>query len=606
MSGKATRLFPVECARKARRGLSSKASPPRVTITLAHMLIYSLVTLVGISGECAAQPAFSGRPGAGFQNRPSAGANPPISGPAAGLLEPFWQFTLFCPGGADLPDSIANRITTDENGCLVSEDPPLVILQQRQEKGWTGSNPFPSPTPDPGPPVSDYDRDLLWKSGKVFLGSRRGSTLALNTCAGHHQGPPLKAVGEGFHLYFSRESMGWLTSQEWADEFKSGVPSLYGVAAPIFVDVGIHRDLPLTMSNRTPIFWNAFPDVTPQGSGLHLFGLPGRPTPGMVFGPVGRRFFRSFGLLFHKLNRVLPLPAFTEWQWNAELRQYIQGFLGNRGGGSLKPSDFVQTFAERVPWKTYSQGDPRKGLCPLMPGMVENPVNSAIPTVLRGCQNTESWKKLAPTLGFPEKAAGSGFLGIETLLPRGLPTPPPWPEMLATPTVISETGSSIFRFNHPVSQPGFLLEPSSEGGMRLSLGGTAFFRQDIVIESPLEIGSGGVIICEKTITVWAPIINPNLHAGGEKSAGSMLTLVAPQIRIGLPPSRAGIGTVHAFMVAMDRNGRGEVVAERPFHLIGGIAADDISSVVRTGGIIEYPFRRDEKPCSDLHPPAGKK
>ncbi len=122
---------------------------------------------------------------------------------------------------------------------------------------------------------------------------------------------------------------------------------------------------------------------------------------------------------------------------------------------------------------------------------------------------------------------------------------------------------------------------------------------DLVIDKPLDILKGGIIICDGKITIEAPIRNYWFnHTPTSFDNFGFLTLISKKgIDINLPPTptgKFGYPEMHAFLVCMT-GGSGEIKLppRKPVHIVGGVAVDKIDELVKYGGVIEWGFEPPE-------------
>jgi hypothetical protein len=191
-------------------------------------------------------------------------------------------------------------------------------------------------------------------------------------------------------------------------------------------------------------------------------------------------------------------------------------------------------------------------------------------------------------------------------LPEGAPPFPPWKKLMksarfigpaeACPLPRDETGREVFRFSEQTSRLGSILSRKADGTWCLSLRGVVSLPGRVALDLPLTVEGGGVLMVAVEVQIVAPITNPGLADPKRPLREGCLTIVAPRIQLKLPvPPEGPIPEVHAFLVAMDPTGTGQVLADRPVHLIGGVATDLLGGLAGSGGIVEYLFRADDYP-----------
>lgn len=125
---------------------------------------------------------------------------------------------------------------------------------------------------------------------------------------------------------------------------------------------------------------------------------------------------------------------------------------------------------------------------------------------------------------------------------------------------------------------------------------------DLVIDTKLNVLQGGIIVCDGKITINKQILNNFYENGFNKDDPNnfgLLTLIAKDgIEIAnlgydkkdLPPK------IEAYLIAgLNEKGGDEkqVVCNCPIRIIGGVAADKITSLVENGCIVEWGFEPNE-------------
>ena len=126
---------------------------------------------------------------------------------------------------------------------------------------------------------------------------------------------------------------------------------------------------------------------------------------------------------------------------------------------------------------------------------------------------------------------------------------------------------------------------------------------DLVIDEELTVAQGGIIISSGTITIKAPIINKVIEEGIKSTDPNnfgFLTLIARKgIKIEGYPGAGGDGLppkLEAFLIAGLEKGSSElrqVECNQAVRIIGGVAADKIDDIVRSGCIVEWGMEPNE-------------
>jgi hypothetical protein len=569
------------------------------------------------------------------------------------LAPPFYRFTLFSTKGANMKSRDVNRLSKVES--LSSSEikyndtnPPLVLFNHR----------IPRANPDqqgldfrvlqksgsavnPGARIIK-DRNTLSKNGWVFLGGsgdckpfgKNEKSLILNVCSGSNEPVNQKFFGEYFHFFYSEASNGWVAPDKWNNwlNAKTGQSPSSPRVMVTFVDFGHMKRRGFPFNGR-PLFDGTLEsykssdgDDYENGSALHLWGTPSLCTPTLIFGRVKRRYLRTSSFLFNDVGKVYPIRSMDPTSWAAfpnEIIAYLKSAYQKKNKSWDQPfSDAISYFlANELNYQMYLSGDTEKNT--LRPFFVETepyvyglrniakPEDPADPklswdSVFQGYEYIQEPEKLQQDYSFqndPYLHFSGRLESIQTLPPKYLARKTSYYIYDEAPR--SQTGGSSSGQSDTVylSKCDFLIKKNvvdtSKNPIQVYLNQNIRFKGNLVIDKPMEVWKGGVIMCDGRITINAPLINPWFKRAEEiPDAFGFITLIAKNgIELNLPPTPAGTfgyPEFHGFLMCMNGGTGGiDIPNRKPVHIIGGVAVDQIDKLVEYGGIIEWGFEPEE-------------
>ena len=478
------------------------------------------------------------------------------------------------------------------------------------------------------------------------------SRMILNVAPGSDDDDLNKKFGEYFHFYYDKNDSGWLIVENWSDYFTrlfENFNSAGNIVKVSMVNYGIHPQL---FQNMPFAGINLFKNVVkqyeedgykdgikpPSGilkqcSSMHLFGSPKHCTPTLIFGPINRRYLRAFALFFPNMGRVFPLPSVLN---QAGLDNV---FKGRGGEGETSYSIFNKWYVSKggseedgavigsgihasINYKGYYGGcraNPilestlTNGIGPLiidnepyMKALVNmsdprNPANAAIPTNPfisdpEGLCNSEEFEFTS------EHKDESKFLGKFDDMRIDYSS---YLKPVTTYTI--GTGNKeepISIKNNSFIQKHFFAEDNNNKYFLLNQ--IIRIDGDLDIDEDLIVAQGGIIIASGTINIKSKIINKIIEYGLDKNDPNnfgYLTLIGRKgIKIDSYPGAGGDGLppkLEAFLIAgLEQGGieKQQVNCNQAIRIIGGVAADRIDDLVRTGSIVEWGMEPNE--CTD--------
>lgn len=552
------------------------------------------------------------------------------------LAPPFHRFTLFSHRGATLSANFANQSLIKDDGKLQGGKRPLVCLNRLVKNKRVNQ--------------ADYDSRLnstnivrkidgiptFVKNGWIFLGGRGPSkdsagddgNLILNVLTGSQDDLLESTFGEFFHFYFNPNSAGWLISKDWTEWFNNKMNTNIIDAETsrvmiAFVDYGYYKGLwaiPFRNNYLFTIAVNQYKkrisDEIDSGNSLHLFGTPALCTPTLVFGKIKRRYVRTFAFYFTQNARVYPLRAFSGADADSklydftskEVADWYRALAGNNAD-ELFIQDFYTAFATNLDSASYQVGFPNNtpSLCGLDPEIRDwEPYMMGLHNIADPGGPDRKWSEVVPKNGYVDESpeplckmdyqfnndkeinytgsireikVDSGYLRdrMSYLIP-GEP---------GKPTYLSRCD---FFKNH------FITEEKGEKVVYLNQ--IIGFDGDLVVDMPLQVAKGGVIICKGSITINQPVTNPYLSGGSAANNNpdsfGYLTFISEK-EIVITAGKSGLGPIpqtHGFFVAANGDS-GKVRVDKTLHIVGGVASDDIRSLVENGCVLEWGFEPEE-------------
>lgn len=564
---------------------------------------------------------------------------------------PFHRFSFFVTNGASIDHDNINRLKEfQDDGTVLDDQPPLQLFNQRITGNNITLNDVDYNNRNVTPVVNSADS--FTQNGWIYLGSGYSDkTLKLNIMSGSLGDMPddssdsknQKKYGEYFHLYYTDKSLGWRGSQAWANWLNARIPGIAAGEPPTlkisYVDYGFFRYI----SANPPIRFTELEAPPDSGqnlfagfdfdkfkaSALHLFGTPSKCTPTLVFGKVNRTFLRISSFLMG--GWVWPIRYMSQSEFNGlwgEIAPWLDNLDGNYDGAkdalkTLLPdqTQTAPTTGSGLDYAIYFQGskkDPAAGQA-LSPQYCTEPylrslVNLAKPNTVDAWANIDALRQSKYLTNGPEELCKSDyeFKSDENIHYTGrinsLKVDSRYFDALKQRTSFFITQKPEKNDVLPLSKCKFFLDEFIDSDTEAPnkkktcyLNQIVGFESSVEIDEPLLMVKGGIIWSKKDIIISRPITNPMIYPSEYNVTTpdnfGWLTLVAGGniiIRTGAFPSgeTKGHPEIHAFLVACN-GGTGKVITDRPIHLIGGVAADDMNPLIEKGGIIEWGFMRGE-------------
>ena len=545
------------------------------------------------------------------------------------LAPPFYRFTLFSHRGATVDATVANGLMVTDDGKLSGSKRPMVCINRfvRNKKENIEGLDFRFNRADN---IVKNGVPSFVKNGWIYLGGRGSSTdasgdsgnLILNVVTGSFDDILENAFGEYFHFYFNPNSAGWLILKDWTKWFDDRIPENDDVGADArrvmvaFVDYGNYKGLwdinfrnnPLFAKTRFYYERDGKKDALLKGSSMHLFGTPALCTPTLVFGKIKRRYVRTFALYFSEAARVYPLRLLTRpSEFSSFISNEVYDWYKEISGSNTNEAfidNFVAACEAGMTYTDYQIGFPSTTppLCGLVPLVLDwEPYMSGLHNICDPGGPDLSWSQVVPENGYvdagPETLCKTDYLfkndneihfnGSITQINPG----DAYLRERMSYMIPAEAGKPIYLSQCDFFQNHFVTE---EGGKKLVyLNQIIGFDGDLVIDEPLEVAKGGVIVCNGSITVKEPIVNPYVTSVPDNpDAFGYLTLIGKK-GITLAKGKDMKGTLpqmHGFFVSLNNgNGKVSVTPEKGLHIIGGVACDNIEDLVDKGCIIEWGF-----------------
>ncbi len=565
------------------------------------------------------------------------------------LAPPFHKFTLFALKGAKLNPSTVNRIANiDEDGKVSDSNPPLILFNKRIKDDRPGQTGLDFTLTRPGNIVRDASSYL--QNGWIYLGeegnsagrNKTGKYLILNVCAGAKGANPgggSKEYGEFFHFYFDSNSQGWQNPIEWNQWLDNKLGAANGQKVLfVFVDYGHYtglKNLKFPPGTGLPLFQGAVDsyegsfsgESVSMGSALHLFGTPTLCTPTLVFGAVKRRYVRTFAIYLGLPQKLYPLREMYDQKalndfWTDEFQIWaankIQGKYDTEYGPLFnKLYDlFDDQNTQGLTHNLFSKGDPNHSppLCQLSPEFrdyepymiglknISQPTDPSVPWSAAVFQNNYIGDKpdnvCVPDYQFNDDPELHYTGQISALYPRS----DYLKKRVSYRIPKEEANGGVMK----LSQCQFFIDEFVKGKRKgnnlVELDQVISFESDLEIDMPLEIVKGGIILCDGRITISAPVYNSYVLNKTSPLTNpdcfGYLTLVSNkkiEIKLSTAPSGSAYPQFHGFLVCFASTKDGEVIVDRPTHIIGGVAADKIDTLVEKGGIIEWGFESGDQP-----------
>lgn len=556
------------------------------------------------------------------------------------LPGPFYRFTVFSREGANLQDKVANNTVVDTSGRRVEGSYPLVCVNRQLDNSKMGEYDFTDVH------YVSTGANSFVNNGWVYLGGsgrsvskENKSGLILNIATGMSDDGYASGFGEFFHFYFQLESNGLVINEHYSNKLKTLGYDPKNDIHICHLDYGVFKGMADAMSAQgNLLFKSAFRAYNNlyasrnggascfnssgsvwSGSSLKLFGTAKACTPTVVFGPVMRRYVRTYTLSFSRPNKpsqhyYLSGKGVNDFKkdvfhksdtgihsevkiWlndkykpdfydNAAYDDFGEKFVNN-----LNNSNFI-LYWEIVPqvpdYEPYNYGI--RNICD--PGGVDKPWSDVV-----GKVDT----KYMPTLNKCDELQRNDyrFDNDENLHYNGLISDirvdSDYLKDRVTYKIPAENGKNSLK-NNKFFQDTFITT-DDDGNAQLFLNQVIEFEGDLIIDQNLVVQKGGIILCDGDIVVDANIINPFLAAASGADADNFgwLSLVSRKGSI-IIKNNAGkkinagdvLPQVHGFFVA-----KNNVISDSRLHIMGGVASTELDSLVRSGTVVQWGFHPEE-------------
>ncbi len=549
------------------------------------------------------------------------------------LAPPFYRFTLFSHRGATIDKGLANQIFVKDDGKLNGSPRPMVCLNRciPRKKKKAGESDYDFTLLNGGN-VAKSGASSIIKNGWIYLGGRgqqkdsKGDdgNLILNVLTGCDDDILQTAFGEYFHFYFNYNSAGWLILKDWSAWLNDQIPGnkITEDASRVmlaFVDYGYYKGLWEIPFRNNYLFKTAISmykarineDIN-RGNSMHLFGTPKLCTPTLVFGKIKRRYVRTFAFYFSESARVYPMRAFTNDAAvndfiSQEIYEWYKDVSGNNADENFIQS-YISAINARIKATEFQLGlsDQAPPLCGLDPEIRDwEPYITALHNICNPGGPDLPWTEVVKKTGYidagPEAICKDDYefkndpnIHYNGKLRQLIPDAAYLKDRVSY-MIPGQSGKETLLSKNTFFNNHFMVE--EKGEKMVYLNQVICFEGDLVIDEPLEIAKGGVILCTGKIDVKAPIINSYLvkPANNDPDAFGYLTLVAAKgITISEGKSFSGpLPETHGFFVCVNSGGDGKVAVTKPLHIIGGIASDNIDDLVKQGCVVEWGFEPDE-------------
>ncbi len=557
------------------------------------------------------------------------------------LPAPFYRFTLFSRDGGDMQDKVANNTVVNEAGTKVGGQLPMVCVNRMLNDKKMAAYDFS------GTKYDAVKENNFVKNGWIYLGGTGRSTavdnkrgLILNIATGIGDDNFVNKFGEFFHFYYMTSSMGWVQNAYFTDRLRSLNYDPKNNVKFLHVDFGVYRNMPDILTPQGNVLFRAafraydiefrkrnggnscFNSSAKvwNGSSLRLYGTVKKCTPTLVFGPVMRRYVRTYALAFESkgVEKFFILSLKQEEKFEEDVFKYFEGNteygtsnirtwirqqidkdydvevyddFGKKFMASLGKPNFLSynQIVPQVPdYEPYNYG--LRNICD--PGGVDNAWETVVGKVDQKYINTKN--KCDDLLRNDYRFENDPNLHYNGLL-NDIKVEPDYLKDRVTYRIPAEDGKVSLK-NNKFFQDTFVTK-DDKGVNSLFLNQIIEFEGDLHIDQDLVVEKGGIILCDGDITVDANILNSHLIEikGSNVDNFGWLSLVSRKGNI-IIKSKAGEkkltgGTVpqlHAFLIA-----RNNVEVSSRLHIIGGVVSSNIDSLVRNGCVVQWGFHPEE-------------
>ncbi|NLM17330.1 MAG: hypothetical protein GX221_06405 [Candidatus Riflebacteria bacterium] len=612
---------------------------------------------------------------------------------------PYARFTLFAPNFAGMEDNRINGVCMNDRGIPQASEKPLLCVNKRTKNNPSDYN-----------SVNDTDNDNIVgdlnrviENGWIYLGGAPGGqaaeklkdfrldenktvrAFALNCIPGHGSELPLDGsgikYGESYHFYNDRKYAGWCAEKNWSDFFAAN-----GITDSnfIFVKFGLYDklfDMKMKYESLADgimnISWEKIYEMIPHnysnGSAEPDFGsslrIPGRVlsssilpfgnskfcTPTLIFGPVLRRYFTSYGL--HTGNKILFFP-YPSPKNLASFKDAINTFISRS-----EQKDAIQQLFNQLSWYAepeanyedyFKTSNGRPSLSPRV-----NDTEAYMCAYENLCSPLSPQKNFVESVyTFPGNEKFRVFTNSKNLARGDLQEVPMFGDFdfskvesenyIPYRGTLGQLDNSLLKgldFGERVSYE--LKLPEGESDFNIS--SLQFFRENyvndslflnqvvkidlppggrLIIDKPVFVRAGGIIDCgDGDILIKAPIISEeisvelssDMEEGTLVSRFPFLTLVGKNIVIDTGKDNselkalwdATVGSdliklrpyalpqLHAILIA-----KGTLKLEEPFNginIVGSVAANNLDdSFLYSGSILEWGLEPNQMSEAEIH------
>ena len=557
------------------------------------------------------------------------------------LPAPFYRFTLFSKSGADLKDEVANNSEVDGTGKIVAGKLPFVCINRMFDKAKKKTFDYSEPA------FSATGENNFVKNGWIYMGgqgryvnSQNEKGLILNIPTGLGDDNLTSKFGEHFHFYFQEKSEGWVVYEPFSNPLQNlGFDSKNEIDF-VYVDYGVFRgidNINFPPESSYNLFKNAFAgydsvfksrngitcfnssNAVWSGSSMRLFGTIKNCTPTIVFGPVRRRYVRTFGLIFtwKGASRVYAIALKSENSFKKDIYTVVPGteyvsseiknWLTNKYGDYdyAAYDDFGKKFTDNLGKGSFPK------YVDIVPQVLDyEPYNQALHNLCEPTGTDKSWQEVVGKVDgtyMPSPAKRDELLQADYKFNNdvnlhyngsieALEVSSDYLKDRVTYLIPKEGKSATSLKKCQFFQDTFV-EQDDKKNNQLFLNQIVEFEGDLIIDQDLIVQKGGIIICDGNITVNASIKNPYLEKPGAADADNFgwLSLVSRKGNIEFKSnagkkldSDATVPQIHGFFIA-----KKNVVVDSRLHIIGGVATDRMESLVKKGCVIQWGFHPEE-------------
>ncbi|MDD3000206.1 MAG: hypothetical protein PHF29_00445 [Candidatus Riflebacteria bacterium] len=552
------------------------------------------------------------------------------------LPGPFYRFTLFAKEGSNLDDKYANNTEVDGTGKVVSGKNPLVCINRMYTTSKAKTVDYSETA------FSAIGENNFVNNGWIYmgLGDKKGQVnsegdrgLILNIPTGLGDDGLNTKFGEYFHFYFHPKSEGWVLYEPFTNVLHSlGYDSKNDISF-VYVDYGVFKGIDkieFPPDGGTPynLFKNSFEDYDKTfktanygrscfksssvwyGSSMRLFGTIKHCTPTIIFGPVRRRYVRTFGFIFtwKGVSRVYAIALKSTEAFKKDLYDNSSGSIASEIKNWLSNKydydydvgaydDFGQKF------KAHIESDSFPRYRDIVPQVLDyEPYNQALHNLCDPTSTDKPWQDVVgkvdgtymPTPAKRDELMQSDYkFNNDVNLHyngdiQGIALTDSYMKDRVT-YLIPKDGKETSLKNCKFFQDTFVEQEGGEN--HLFLNQIVEFEGNLLIDQDLVVQKGGMIICDGDITVKGKITNPFLEGAGAGSPDNFgwLSLISRKGNINFVVKKESVvPQAHGFFVA-----KKDVLVNNRLHIIGGVVTEKMESLVDNSCVIQWGFHPEE-------------